>query len=321
MAMGEGQPSRAELESEAVAHRRRLADNMGELGARVTPENLWNEGVSRAKTVASREVRQARDALTDLADDLVIDTLSWMRANQTLLLSGAGIAAAGALGTGLVKRRRRAQRTVPIYAAYEMEDPAMMDDSDNAGRWDRVKDGAGDVQDRASEAYYSARARATQLADEARHRAAEAADLARARAHEAAEAAREAAHRAREAAADAGRWAQRQPDERPVSIVAVGLVVGLALGLLLPRTRQEDEWLGDTRDNLAEDAKTRIRQAYDAAGARLKEAGVTGDNARTKIAEFAETAKSVLSEAGAAAVERIGKREGSVAAPPVAPVA
>jgi ElaB/YqjD/DUF883 family membrane-anchored ribosome-binding protein len=43
--------------------------------------------------------------------------------------------------------------------------------------------------------------------------------------------------------------------EQPLLLGAIGVAVGAALGSLLPPTRQEDEWMGGTRDRLSEQAR------------------------------------------------------------------
>jgi ElaB/YqjD/DUF883 family membrane-anchored ribosome-binding protein len=42
--------------------------------------------------------------------------------------------------------------------------------------------------------------------------------------------------------------------EQPLLLGAVGVAIGAALGSLLPPTRQEDEWMGGTRDRLSDQA-------------------------------------------------------------------
>jgi ElaB/YqjD/DUF883 family membrane-anchored ribosome-binding protein len=227
------------LEAEAAARRLRLSGNFDELVRRMTFENLVRE----AKDGVLKEVDRVTDNVLTTLEDLGRDTVAWGRDNRSLLAGGllTGLVAAGAIW--FLTRRRM----VPLYAAYDMEDPDMMNDSeasgealgakmgDKAGKaWDKVRSEAQQVGDRAGEAYYSARSRAADLADEARERAAHAADAARERALEAADAAREAAERAREAAGDAGRWARRQPQENPATVVLVALAAGALIGALLP---------------------------------------------------------------------------------------
>jgi hypothetical protein len=64
---------------------------------------------------------------------------------------------------------------------------------------------------------------------------------------------------ARRGAGHYGRRAQsgfaHMREEQPLVVGAIGLAVGAALGAALPKTETEDEWLGDTRDQLKERAR------------------------------------------------------------------
>jgi ElaB/YqjD/DUF883 family membrane-anchored ribosome-binding protein len=68
------------------------------------------------------------------------------------------------------------------------------------------------------------------------------------------EKAQELTGEARERAQRAGRKVKEQTrhlfEEQPLVLGALGIAVGAALGASLPRTRQEDEWLGETRDEV-----------------------------------------------------------------------
>jgi hypothetical protein len=67
---------------------------------------------------------------------------------------------------------------------------------------------------------------------------------------------------------------QRLLHENPLMVGAAAIVVGAAVGMALPETERENEWLGETRDNVLEkaqdaarDAATRAQEAVgDAAG-------------------------------------------------------
>ncbi len=219
------------LETEREARRDRLSSNLDELSGRMTFANLFSE----AKEAVLKQVDRAVDDAVQLGQEMVSDSLDWVRDNRTLVAGGTATALVAA---GLVWAATR-RRTVPLYAAYDQEDFPMTDENDpsstnGGGTWGKVRNEAGVLGDRAGEAYYSVRSKAAELSDTARERARDAADLARERAHEAAEAARDAAERAREAAGDAGRWAARQPQENPASVVLGAMAFGVLVGLLLP---------------------------------------------------------------------------------------
>lgn len=226
----------ARLQMEADARRARLAGNLEELGVRMRPSNLLSE----AKDAAWAEVDRVTDEILDMAGDLVQDSVDWVRDNRRLAAGGGLAAALAALAIWYMTRRT----TVPLYAAYDMEDPDLMSDFEEtaaakaSSAWKKAKSEAHTLGEKAEGAYYAARSKASVLSVEARERAAEAADLARERAAEAAEAAREAAEKAREAAGEAGRWARRQPQENPATVVLVALAAGALIGALLPSGRR-----------------------------------------------------------------------------------
>ncbi len=238
-------PSAADMDAmrmEASARRQRLAGNVEELSWRMRPSNL----VQEAKDRAWAEVDRVTDEALDVVQDLVTDASQWVRDNRALALGGTATALLSAALVWYATRRT----TVPLYAAYDMEDSPMSETDETlsakaAGAWDKVKGEARDAQgkvksvaveagDRASEAYYSARSKAAVLSEEARERAIEAAAVAREKAAEAAEAARDAAEKARIAAGEAGDWAKRQPQENPAMVVVAALAAGALIGALLP---------------------------------------------------------------------------------------
>lgn len=228
-------PTAEALEAEAEVRRERLASNLDQLSERMRPANLLSE----ARDLAWRRVDRMTDELISMAEDVVQDTTDFIRAHR-LGVAGTALTAL-AVGTLVWWATRR--RPVPVYAAYDREDPDMMNDDREpltekaAHAWDKVKEEARHLGDKAGETYYAARSRAAELADEARERAAHAADVARERALEAADAARDAAEKAREAAGEAGRWARRQPAEHPATVVLVALAAGVLIGALLPSGR------------------------------------------------------------------------------------
>ncbi len=225
------------LEAEADARRARLAGNLEELGVRMRPANLLAE----LKEAAWAEVDRVTDEFLNIAGDLVDDSVGWVKENRAVAAGGllTGVLAAAAVWYATRKT------TVPLYAAYDMEDPDMMNETDEtlaakaSNAWGKVKGEAHQLGEKAEGAYYAARSRAAVLSDQARERAAEAADIARERAHEAAEAAREAADRAREAAGEAGRWAKKQPQDNPAMVVLAALAAGALIGALLPHGRRD----------------------------------------------------------------------------------
>jgi len=118
---------------------------------------------------------------------------------------------------------------------------------ESAGAPPGVRERAGDALDRVSAAAGSARESAAKTTQTAAEKLADAASTARDRARHAIEDGRRQARRAR-------RGYDYLLREQPFTLGAIGLAVGAVIAAALPRTRQEDEWMGEARDHLAEKA-------------------------------------------------------------------
>ena len=90
-------------------------------------------------------------------------------------------------------------------------------------------------------------------------------------------------HSAREALSHGADVAQRQIDrarggynwmmrEQPLALGAIGIAVGALLASATPRTRVENEWMGDASDRLTERAKEAGREQLERAGDVLRTA-------------------------------------------------
>jgi len=99
--------------------------------------------------------------------------------------------------------------------------------------------------------------RAREAADSMRERLGATTDSARARLDDIGQRSREGYQRARG-------QIDHVIEEQPLVLGAVGLAVGAVLGASLPRTRQEDEWLGGTRDRVLDGARQAAREQVDA---------------------------------------------------------
>lgn len=85
----------------------------------------------------------------------------------------------------------------------------------------------------------------------------------RERAHGAADTARRGADTARRGVARANDGFRRMLDENPMAAGAIGIAVGALLGSLIPSTRKEDEWMGETRERITGRARDLAREGRD----------------------------------------------------------
>jgi hypothetical protein len=135
---------------------------------------------------------------------------------------------------------------------------------------------------------------------------------------------RHGVHGAQERASRYGRHVQRgfvsTLHEQPLVLGALGLAVGAAIGAALPRTETEDEWLGETRDQLKDRAERLTREqidraraagraAYDAAIEEADRQGWSAEGAMSAVdaaAEKAERVAEAATEAAKSEAERHG---------------
>ncbi|HVG33975.1 MAG TPA: DUF3618 domain-containing protein [Pyrinomonadaceae bacterium] len=75
---------------------------------------------------------------------------------------------------------------------------------------------------------------------------------------------------------------QQSLQENPLAVGAVALAAGAAVGLMLPSTRMEDQWMGETRENLTQMAEQAARGTIEKVQQVASEAG----RAARKEAEY-----------------------------------
>lgn len=274
-------------ESDAEQTRERIASTVDTLQHRLKPRTMING---------------AMGSLQDRGVDLVDHAKSVVREHPVAVsLIGASI------GLLLLNRNRIASRDSYSFDAYEDVyggdmndgyDPTADETNDRPGMWSRVRDRASSARSSVSDRAHSARDYTSEKLQSARERSSDYAGRARAR------------------ASDARRRASDGYDANPLTGALIGVAAGALLGLLLPRTRREDELLGETRDRLADAAKSAARAAADTAKQQLDEKGLNLDAAKAKLAEVGQQAKEVArSAAQTAAEEAKGRASGDGATP------
>ena len=140
------------------------------------------------------------------------------------------------------------------------------------GRGSRIRDAASNARSKASDAYYAARERTSSAYGSAR----------------------ESASRARQRTSDG-------IDANPVAALVGGLVLGGLLAAVLPKTRREEEWLGDYSRKINDRAREAARAAKDAGVSKLDELGYNRENAKQKL----ETLRSDFADIASTAAQRV----------------
>src|SRR3546814_3945340 len=70
-------------------------------------------------------------------------------------------------------------------------------------------------------------------------------------------------------------------EQQPVIMAAAAFAIGAALGALLPSTRREDEWMGQTRDNLKHRAAAAGREGVNRVGRVAEETWTAFEDERS----------------------------------------
>lgn len=156
------------------------------------------------------------------------------------------------LGAGwLVLSMRKQQVAFDDQEPYHGYDYYGLDESSSAQRGEhalsRAREGSHQVATRVRDGIGSARARAGELAHQVGHRASE------------------WSHEARTQLSDAGQRTMDYADANPLLVGALALAAGVGVGLALPATRRENQWLGKRRDRLLDDARGLIGDARESA--------------------------------------------------------
>ena len=98
----------------------------------------------------------------------------------------------------------------------------------------------------------------------------------------------------------AGRVAERTSesiDANPVIALVGGLALGAILGALLPKSRREDELLGDYGRKINDTAREAARAAREAGTSKLDELGYNKDNIKQKVQSLRSDAAEIASAA------------------------
>jgi ElaB/YqjD/DUF883 family membrane-anchored ribosome-binding protein len=261
----------ARYESEAELTRERIASTVDDLHERLNPRAL---------------LADVADALHDTTD-AVIDTGSQLVREHPAFLAGVGIAA----GTLFIARGKLANRSsYDPYASYGLEDASDYSGNGSSGSGSTLKRGLRRLRGGASNAR-------EQFIDTAHS----AGDIASDRWHSTRNRAEDYADRVRAHSWQTGGTVENHP----LATLLIGVAVGALLGAILPRTRLEDDYLGDTSDRLLDAARQAARTAAEVGKQDLQQRGLNGAGAKTLVSDLSEQAKGGLSGIADAAKERL----------------
>jgi ElaB/YqjD/DUF883 family membrane-anchored ribosome-binding protein len=262
--VGSREKSAAEIERDIELTRSRMSRDIDELGGRLSPENLKQEAKS-----AIRE--QARKTGSRVADAIRENPLP-------VIAFGAGV-------TWLLTRRSNSDVSGDRMARYAYTGPERRQSwQEGSGIKARVGEAVGGVKETVSDAASGIAERAGEIASGTQERLGEFGGQARRQ-----------TNRIKTSLEHAS-------DENPLMVALGATVVGLALGLLLPRTERENEIMGPTRDQLMDRAgrtAERVKDVAAEAGREVKE------TVRSEIRERAPEVKQVAQQVKEQVTEQV----------------
>lgn len=221
-----------EIRAEIEQTREDMSETIDAIQEKLRPGNVVAEATERVKDATTEKVRHMANRASDAAD------------RQTLLP-----AALIGIGTAWLLMNRS-----------KGDDPYLRYDSGSSGWRNRNREYAADDTYRAVGTYGSD-SRDTDvsgLASRATERAGEMGEQARA-------AVRQTSRRAQN-------QLQRAINDNPLAVGAAAVVLGAAVGLALPETERENEWMGEARDTVVNKAQDLARGAADRAKDAASEA-------------------------------------------------
>ena len=264
-----------EIEREIGQTRNRLSRDIDELGNKLSPQNLKEEAKSAIKGAAQGAASNVGEQARRTGSRLV----EVIRENPLPVIAvGAGV-------TWLLTQRSHSEVSGSRMARYAYTGPERRQGDSwqsGSGIRGRVGGAVSGVKDSVSEAASSVAERAGPFKERAGERIG---DLGS-----------EARRKTRRARTNL----QHAAEENPLALAIGAAVVGLALGMLLPGTRREDELMGSSRDQLvdrAERTAERVKGAAVEAGRELKETVRTEiDVHKPEVQEAGRTLKEQVKE-------------------------
>ena len=252
--------SAEEIERDIELTRQRMTQDIDELGARLSPRNLKNQAKSAVQGAVegvNEHVRGVAQSVTDQTRRASTGAVDFVKEHPVpFALLGVGIAWMLMDRPGLPRPKRREEDWLGDTAAYEGTGAIGLDETRNPGGWRRrASDGLSAGVNRVSGAFDSVSEKAQGVAGRVRERAGTVRER-------------------------TGEKVGSIMDENPLVLGAAALVIGAAVGLLLPETEPENRTFGPRRDQLMNQAREKARAA--------------GEVAKETVAKATETAKAEI---------------------------
>ena len=297
--------SPAEIEADIRETRARISEEVDALGDKVSPDNIADntkEAIHSAQEAVVSTVHDLTSSVTSSTDGLASSVVDMVKRNPlpaALIGLGIGLLAAGGASAGRSsnsdsydknkqtgnQNRSWAGPSVPVRNDYGA---GHYGSSHSANR--RYADGLNSDGLSADTDYTPGTAQLPEPGDSSYS-----SNPLSSVAESAGGFANDAGNYAQEYAQSAKSGLARLLEERPLVVGGLAVIAALALGLALPTTRQEDELMGATSDELLNTAKAKAQDTFEVAKTTAQETAETvKSEVQSKLGSSKEEAKSTL---------------------------
>lgn len=310
--------STGEIKSDISRTRGRLDDTLDNLNERLSPRSLINDVLGWFESQGAHETGSASAASLKRGYRKVIRQVK--DNPMPALLIGAGVTWM-ILGAGNDDSSDFEDQTfhgaddplTPGASIAEESGPSSFEHSENRNLASVIKEKAGQAQEALSGATETVTEKMSDIGSGIQARARSTANAVSEVARRGRRTGSEGTQHLQQGYAYAGDRFQEAVEEYPLAVAVGFLGVGLLTGLLLPRTRQEDNLLGESSDRLMEQVKDRGKETLAKAKAvaqrvaqttidEANQQGLTPEVAADKISEIAGKVGAVASQAKQEAV-------------------
>ena len=258
------------IRTQIVETRADMGETIDAIQERLSPQNVKEQ----VKEQIGEKVREAKDAIRDATVGRV-ESMAHSVSETFSQAAEAPVEAAKQAGSSIMETVR--QNPVPAAMIGVGLGWLLMSGSKRKGDHRHAHDRARTYEYEYAPPYTSGAAVGRERGTTEQGAAGQFSGQAKEKAEQVAGRAREAAGHVSEKVSRGAHWAEskfeRSLRERPLAVGAVALAVGAAVGLAIPETRAEDEWMGEARDRLVEKTQSAARDAADKVKHVAQEAG------------------------------------------------
>jgi len=165
-----------------------------------------------------------------------------------------------------------------------------------------VRETAGTAKVKAGEAIGATKAKASAAYESTKAKAGEAYEATKVKAGDAVAA-------SKRGAATASRKAGETVQDNPLTVLIGGIALGALAGALLPKTKREDEYLGDVGRRVNKTATDAAKAARAAGVEQLDALGINKDAARSQISTLVDGVVKAAGTASSAAAKKVTSTE------------